>query len=129
VGDRLLIQVAERLTGIAGPDGFVARLGGDELAVLVYGDLEEAKAVAARVIDAIARPFRIDGLVVSVGCSIGMCCTDETRDTTELMQFSDLALYEAKRHGRGRWICYTRGMLDAVTERVRLGADIAASRA
>ncbi len=124
VGDRLLIQVAERLRGVAGPEDFVARLGGDELALLVYGDLDKAKAMAARVIDAIARPFQIDGLAISVGCSIGMCCTDETRNTTELMQFSDLALYEAKRRGRGRSICYTSGMLDGVIERVQLEADM-----
>lgn len=124
VGDRLLVQVADRLTKISGPDGFVARLGGDELAVLVYGDLDQATAVATKVIEAIAFPFQIDDINISIGCSIGMCCTDDAHSTAELMQFSDMALYESKRHGRGRSSCYTRGMLEAVSERVQIETDM-----
>ncbi|MCJ2125627.1 EAL domain-containing protein [Methylobacterium sp. J-077] len=124
VGDHLLVQVAERLTGIAGPDGFVARLGGDEMAVLVYGDQTQAMAVAAEVIAALAIPFGIGELTVSVGCSIGMCCTDDARDAVELMQFSDIALYESKRHGRGRTSCYTHGMLEMVSDRAQLETDM-----
>jgi len=124
VGDRLLVQVADRLTRIAGPDGFVARLGGDEMALLVYGDLDRASAVATQVIEAIAFPFQIDAITLSIGCSIGICCTDDARDAAELMQFSDMALYESKRHGRGRSSCYTRGMLEAVSERVQIETDM-----
>lgn len=124
VGDRLLIQVAERLTQIAGPKGFVARLGGDEMALLVYGDLDQAMAIANQGIEAIAQPFQIDDISLSIGCSVGMCCTDDARDAAELMQFSDMALYESKRHGRGRSSCYTRGMQEAVTERVRIETDM-----
>ena len=124
VGDQLLVQVADRLTRIAGPDGFVARLGGDEMAVLVYGDQTKATAVATEVIAALSVPFKLDELTVSVGCSIGMCCTDDARDAAELMQFSDIALYESKRQGRGRTSCYTRGMLETVADRVQLEADM-----
>lgn len=124
VGDRLLVQVAERLTQIAGPDGFAARLGGDEMALLVYGDLGQATAVADQVIEAIAQPFQIDDITLSIGCSVGMCCTDDARDAAELMQFSDMALYESKRHGRGRSSCYTRGMQEAVSERVQIETDM-----
>lgn len=124
IGDRLLIQVAERLTTVANREGFVARLGGDEMAVLVYGDQDDAMAVADQVIAAIGVPFQIDELTVSIGCSIGMCCTDEARTAAELMQFSDIALYESKRQGRGRTSCYTPTMLDTVAERVQLETDM-----
>ncbi|WP_062120643.1 bifunctional diguanylate cyclase/phosphodiesterase [Aureimonas sp. AU40] len=124
VGDLLLIEVASRLTEIAGPDGFVSRLGGDELALLVYGDLEKAMAVATQVLQAIALPFRIGEITLNIGCSIGMCCTDDARDAAELMQFSDIALYESKRNGRGVASCYTCGMLEAVSERVQLETDM-----
>lgn len=123
-GDHLLIQVADRLNAIAGPDSFVARLGGDEMAMLVYGDQEHATAVANQVIAALGAPFRIDQLMVSIGCSIGMCCTDDACDAGELMQFSDIALYESKRQGRGRTSCYTPGMLEIVAERVQLETDM-----
>lgn len=124
VGDQLLIQVAKRLRTIAGPDGFVARLGGDEMAVLVYGDQTQAMAVATEVIAALALPYGIDGLTVSIGCSIGMCCTDDAHDAIELMQFSDIALYESKRQGRGRTSCYTHDMLKTVADRVQLETDM-----
>lgn len=124
VGDQLLIQVANRLRTIAGSDGFVARLGGDEMAVLVYGDQAQAMAVATEVIEALALPYAINDLTVSIGCSIGMCCTDDARDAIELMQFSDIALYESKRQGRGRTSCYTRDMLKTVADRVQLETDM-----
>jgi len=124
VGDQLLIQVANRLRTIAGPDGFVARLGGDEMAVLIYGDQTQAMAVAAAVIEALAVPYGIDDLTVSIGCSIGMCCTDDAHDPIELMQFSDIALYESKRRGRGRTSLYTRDMLQIVADRVQLETDM-----
>ncbi|WP_182422155.1 EAL domain-containing protein [Aureimonas sp. ME7] len=124
VGDLLLVQVAARLREIAGPAGFVSRLGGDELAILVYGDLDQATGVAERVIEAIAFPFQIEEITINIGCSIGMCCTDDARDAAELMQFSDIALYESKRHGRGRISCYSAGMMEAVAERTQLETDM-----
>ncbi|MCX4196616.1 EAL domain-containing protein [Methylobacterium organophilum] len=127
VGDQLLIQVANRLRTIAGPDGFVARLGGDEMAVLVYGDQTQAMAVATAVIEALALPYGIDDLTVSIGCSIGLCCTDDAQDAIELMQFSDIALYESKRQGRGRTSCYTPDMLRTVADRVQLETDMRAA--
>lgn len=95
--------------------------------MLVYGDLERAMAVAERVIAALATPFPIDRRTVSIGCSIGMCYTDDARDAGELMQFSDIALYESKRRGRGRASCYTAGMLETVAERVQLETDMRAA--
>ncbi|ALN74575.1 EAL domain-containing protein [Aureimonas sp. AU20] len=124
VGDLLLIQVATRLSEIVGPEGFVARLGGDELAILIQGDLDKAKAVAEQVIEVLAFPFQIGELTITIGCSIGLCCTDDARDATELMQFADIALYESKRNGRGRLSCYTTGMMEAMSERVQIEADM-----
>ncbi|WP_279482240.1 EAL domain-containing protein [Aureimonas sp. SK2] len=124
VGDLLLVQVAERLAAIAGTDGAAARLGGDEFAVLAYGDLYQATDVAERILEAMSRPFEIGDIKVSIGCSIGMCCTDDAKDPAELMQLSDIALYEAKRGGRARASCYTRGMFEAVSERVQLETDM-----
>ncbi|WP_152047542.1 EAL domain-containing protein [Aureimonas psammosilenae] len=124
VGDKLLVQVADRIRTIVGPDGFAARLGGDELAVLVYGDMDLSMAIADRIVEAVSRAFRIDGINVGVGCSIGMCCTDDARDTTELMQRSDVALYESKRNGRGRASCYKPGMLEAVMQRQTIEVDM-----
>ncbi len=124
VGDRLLRQVAERLVGVAGDAVFVARLGGDELALLVHGSSDLARRVADRVMAEIARPFEFDDFTVSIGCSIGLCDTADAAGPEPLMSQADLALYEAKRHGRGRTIPYRPGMIEAVTERNRLESDL-----
>ena len=124
VGDLLLVQVAERLRSRLGAQGYVARLGGDELAALVYGDLETSMAVASDIIACLAEPFDLSTARVTTGCSIGLCCTDDAASVACLMQQSDIALYEAKRNGRGQAACYKHGMMEAVVERRRLEEDM-----
>ncbi|GGD95377.1 bifunctional diguanylate cyclase/phosphodiesterase [Aureimonas endophytica] len=124
VGDRLLVAAAERLREAGGSAGFVARLGGDEMALVVNADQKQAVAIAQAVVDAIAEPFLIDRITVRIGCSIGICCADEAEDAEQLMQRADIALYEAKRAGRGRVACYRPGMVEEVAERHRLEEDM-----
>ncbi|WP_234902088.1 bifunctional diguanylate cyclase/phosphodiesterase [Agrobacterium rubi] len=123
-GDKLLVEVAVRITKIVGATGFSARLGGDEMAVLVYEDLDTAMRVANGIVKAIAEPFSIDGIAVSIGCSVGLCCTDNAANVTELMQRTDVALYESKRRGRGQATYYESGMLEAIVERRTLETDM-----
>ncbi|MBO0661106.1 EAL domain-containing protein [Jiella sp. MQZ9-1] len=124
VGDQLLIEVAGRLSQIAGEAGFVARLGGDEMAVLVYGDLEAATAIAEEILDQISQPFQIGGNEISVGCSIGLCSTREAKDAAELMRFCDIALYESKRRGGDRLSRYCLGMVEKIAARAQLEVDL-----
>lgn len=123
-GDKLLVQVAERITTIVGKSGFTARLGGDEIAVLVYDDIDAAMRIADDIIDVIAQAFSIDGVKVSIGCSIGMCFTEDAENVKELMQRADVALYESKRRGRGQSTLYEAGMVEAIAERRTLEADM-----
>ncbi|KAB0677074.1 putative bifunctional diguanylate cyclase/phosphodiesterase [Aureimonas leprariae] len=124
VGDKLLVKVAERIGGVVSRGAFVARLGGDEMAVLVYGDHDIARSVADGVVLMLARPFAIGDLTVSIGCSVGLCRSEDAADAEQLMQRTDIALYEAKRQGRGRAVAYQPGMLEVVTERHRLEDDL-----
>ena len=124
VGDRLLQHVARRLGAFAGDRVFVARVGGDEMALMVDGDADLALPLAQRVIAEIERPYSFDDFTVVIGCSIGLCCSDDAADADQLMQQSDLALYEAKRQGRGQAVCYRPGMIEAVTDRNRLENDL-----
>ncbi|RYF44946.1 MAG: diguanylate cyclase, partial [Cytophagaceae bacterium] len=127
VGDRLLIQVAGRVRSVVGPESCTARLGGDELAVLVHGDLDLSVTIAEAIIEAIRQPFEIGHVTLTIGCSIGMCCTDDATTPEELLKQADLALYEAKRQGGGAACCYQVGMLETMNERNRLEADMNAA--
>ncbi|MGI8903826.1 MAG: putative bifunctional diguanylate cyclase/phosphodiesterase, partial [Solirubrobacteraceae bacterium] len=99
-GDRLLIEVAQRLRDTIRRSDTLARLGGDEFAVLLGGVSSRAAAIelAVRLKDALARPFALDGVVAVLDASIGIAfCPDHGDDVNLLVQRADVAMYDAKR--------------------------------
>jgi diguanylate cyclase (GGDEF)-like protein len=114
-GDELLKEVARRLLQQVREIDTVARLGGDEFAIVqssirLPGD---ATLLARRVIDAVATPIEVDGQLVNVGASIGITVIpNDGQDPDQLLKNADLALYQAKGSGRGRY-CYFAPEMDA----------------
>jgi len=112
-GDKLLVEVASRLSAIIGARDLVARWGGDEFVILHHhtpGQLETS-AVAKRIIDEINRAVIIDGSEVIVGASIGSASAP--RDGTSpdaLLTKADIALYAAKADGRRVWRAFEQEM-------------------
>ncbi len=125
-GDELLLQVAERLTGLVRTRDTVARLGGDEFGIVGF-DLrhaQDADRAAARIIADIRRPFTIQGHSIEIGVSIGFSmCPIHATEQDELLENADLALYEAKGAGRNTFRAFTNAMLSdaAQKESVRHG--------
>jgi diguanylate cyclase (GGDEF)-like protein len=117
IGDLLLVEVASRIRTVAGREAFCARMGGDEIALIVPGDLDAATALAEAIVGALAEPFLIEDIRISIGCSIGLCGSHDACDPGEMMKRADIALYEAKRNGRGRVSRYRAGMLEGALER------------
>ena len=106
-GDRLLCEVASRLTHALRAADTLARLGGDEFAVLLPGtDGEGALVLAHRLVDALHAPIELDGLSIAVGASIGVAVAPEHGDDPErLLQRADVAMYAAKQ-GTGPVLVY-----------------------
>ncbi|WP_248744794.1 GGDEF and EAL domain-containing protein [Pseudomonas sp. MWU12-2037] len=105
-GDRLLVEVAERLRGIMRGEDVVARLAGDEFVLILryVHDAEELNAALQRVLGAISAPYLILGQTVHVDASIGVTLfpsDDEDADT--LLRHADQAMYLAKQGGRNRF--------------------------
>jgi len=105
-GDRLLVALAERLRRALRPSDTVARLAGDEF-VVVCEDVDDGPAVteiADRLLAAVERPFRIDGVDARVSASIGVSSVRESgADADRLLREADAAMYSVKeRRGRGR---------------------------
>lgn len=98
-GDRLLQQIGPRLKGMIRSKGVIARLGGDEFAVIMgRADEEQAIQLALELLQALDRPFIIDGHSLGVSASIGIAlCPDHGPDADTLLKHSDVAMYEAKR--------------------------------
>ncbi|OXS58837.1 hypothetical protein B1A99_12785 [Cohnella sp. CIP 111063] len=99
VGDRLLQQVAERLSSAASEEDIVSRLGGDEF-ILVQRNPpspDDAIAYAKRLISAMKHPFVVDDNELYINASIGICLSPEHgTDFENLVKHADLAMYEAK---------------------------------
>jgi diguanylate cyclase (GGDEF)-like protein len=98
-GDRLLVEVAARLSSAMREDDTLARLGGDEFAVVAeaVSDAAEADEIAARMLEALELPIELDTLSLQVRASIGVACfPDHGHDADELIQRADMALYRAK---------------------------------
>ncbi|MAZ82556.1 MAG: hypothetical protein CME90_02975 [Hoeflea sp.] len=88
------------------------RLGGDELGILSSRDNESALALADKIVSALAKPFDIEGDMISIGCSVGIAGSDGENDTALVQQMADFALYKAKEDGRGCVKLYEKGMLE-----------------
>ncbi|CCG05507.1 GGDEF domain-containing protein [Blastococcus saxobsidens] len=102
-GDELLRQVSARLRAAVRPGDTVGRLSGDEFAVILPGLTEpgDADGLAARVVDCFREPFRLDGVDVPVGTSVGVGVLGADGGTAdELLRAADAAMYRHKHEGR-----------------------------
>lgn len=109
IGDRMLMQVALRLRGLAGDTALVAREGGDEFALLLANATQvHAQQMARRILTAMERPFEVelnDGAApqaFTLGATIGIAMFPEHGgDARSLIQRADVAMYQAKRLNNG----------------------------
>lgn len=101
-GDRLLVEVALRLSAFIRNEVICARLGGDEFGVLFTGDLSDVQGHGQAICDALASPFEIDERTVSIGCSAGVAVFPEAGHTVQaLYDRADAAAYHMKTTRRG----------------------------
>lgn len=135
-GDKVLMQVAERLRQSVRNSDFVgrnydvksfkneiARLGGDEFTVFLshLDSPEETTNVTQRIIESISKPITVDGYEVSVTPSIGIAMYPENGSTVqELMKHADVAMYQAKEDGRRTFKYYSNSLNDKAMERLQL---------
>jgi diguanylate cyclase (GGDEF)-like protein/PAS domain S-box-containing protein len=125
-GDLILRSTAERISAVLREGDTASRLGGDEFAVLLeeLTDPEIAYEVGARVLEAVCTPIDLDGTLVAVNASVGIVVSNGEEDAAALLRNADLAMYQAKGEGKGRFEIYEAGMHAAVVDRMALKADL-----
>ena len=110
VGDELLIAVARRLEAVTRSSDTLCRLGGDEFLYLAEGLFSpaEVEEVAKRLLGVFTNPIPIAGVSREQRASVGIVVLDQTtKDSAALIHQADVAMYEAKRQGKGRCILYS----------------------
>jgi diguanylate cyclase (GGDEF)-like protein len=126
-GDELLRQVADRLRAIIGDRGEIGRLGGDEFQVILpdLDDRGKLGELAGKVIQIISQPYPIDGKRAIIGTSVGIAVAPyDGLEKDEMIRASDLALYAAKKGGRGQYRFYSADLRDEEEERALLLDDL-----
>jgi Amt family ammonium transporter len=127
LGDKLLVEVARRLEKVTRSSDTICRFGGDEFLYLAesVGSAREAEQVAARLLGALTEPFVVDGVHVEQHASVGVVVWDESSaGYNEIVHEADLALYDAKREGKGHHVVFTPGMHQQAVNRFALISDL-----
>ena len=127
VGDMLLRLVAKRLSSVVRKGDLVARLGGDEFAVMVSPslDVDGLAVLAKRMLDMLSRPYLVDGHQVNIGASVGLAVAPgDGAEYRQLARNADLALYAAKKSGRGTFNFFEPAMDQRALARRAMEIDL-----
>jgi diguanylate cyclase (GGDEF)-like protein/PAS domain S-box-containing protein len=121
-GDRVLIEVAQRLKGCLRQTDTLSRLGGDEFVIHLHeADARAAEVTAQRILDALSRPIELDGMNFSISCSMGIAMQpDDGRTLDELIKHADTAMYRVKERGKGNFRFYQPQMNVDLLARVKM---------
>ncbi|MDF3931854.1 putative bifunctional diguanylate cyclase/phosphodiesterase [Pseudomonas citronellolis] len=127
VGDRVLVEVAQRLLRCLRPGDHLARFGGDEFVVLLddMASLTDAEQVAQRMLDCLHQPLHLDGRTLVVSASIGITGLIAEGQAIDTLQAADLALYRAKEAGKAQYARFSSELQAAAQRRLDLESALA----
>lgn len=120
-GDLLLYEMARRIERSVRPTDTVARLGGDEFAIVLteVKDPKNAGLVAKKMLEEIKQPILIRGTELFISASIGIViCPDHSNDVSDIVKYSDIAMYKAKKQGRNNYQFYSSDLSQTTIERI-----------
>ena len=126
VGDRLLVDVADRIMQVIRPGDTATRFGGDEFVVLCEDvtDERDARSVAERMNEALRAPFQIAGQDVFLTSSVGVAVSGDVDDPHALLRDADAAMYRAKDRGRARCEVFDQDLRASLVARMETEQDL-----
>ncbi len=129
-GDRMLLELAERLRKILNDQGRMGRLGGDEFLIMMQAPQvkDAACRMASALCAALDAPVDLEGHEVRVTSSVGISLFPEDGETAEdMLRHADAALHHAKEDRRGSWALYTPDLTAAAMARRYLETELRAA--
>jgi diguanylate cyclase (GGDEF)-like protein/PAS domain S-box-containing protein len=127
VGDKLLIEVAQRMQVALRESDTLARIGGDEFIAVMVGleNIEDSQPVLKRLLTAAAAPFTVGDNVMQVSASIGVTFYPQDNvDADQLIRHADQAMYVAKQAGKNRYHFFDTVQDDAIKTQGQSIGDI-----
>lgn len=128
VGDKLLIEIANRLKMVLRETDTAARLGGDEFCVLIenIGSKSQALDISNTVQTAINQPFIYDGREINISTSFGLAFNELSyKNANDLLRDADIAMYEAKQqNSENKLSIFNPAMHDKIVERLQIDSDL-----
>ncbi len=127
-GDRVLLEVAQRISASIRAADTAARFGGDEFAILLEDvhDIQSAAETAERILEELGRPLNLDHNDIVIRASLGISVAEAGAgtDADELIRNADAAMYIAKGEGKGGYRVFEPAMHERVVARLELRADL-----
>ena len=126
-GDELLRIVGKRLKSCVRGGDIVSRLGGDEFCILIreIRNQSDGSIIANNVLNVLKNPLRLETTEVIVSASIGIVSApDDGRNTEELLQKADLAMYRAKALGRNKYQLFNNSMTEHAVAQLELENEL-----
>jgi len=125
-GDSVLREVSERIRLASNPEDEISRIGGDEFLIMIMGaDNADVYFRSRRLLAEFSRPFTVNMTKSRCGASIGYAVAPGDGAMLDtLLRNADLALYEAKKRGRGQIVPYTEVLSQQYDNRIALERDL-----
>jgi diguanylate cyclase (GGDEF)-like protein len=127
IGDKVLVEAAQRMLGCLRTSDTIARLAGDEYIILledIHGP-EDVLQVTRRIQESLKEPFILEGRLVSITASFGIVANGNCYDQgEEVLRDADIAMYEAKTAGKARFVIFDPQMRDQAAWRLKMKADL-----
>ena len=122
-GDKVLCEIATRLSGVIRKEDTLVRLGGDEFVILMENlfDKTDAAILAKKILDVLNEPIYIEEHILYVSGSIGISLYPENNGSIDnLINCADTAMYKAKEKGRNNFQFHSNDLTEIANERVGL---------
>ncbi|MGM0522988.1 MAG: EAL domain-containing protein [Bacillota bacterium] len=126
-GDKLLIDVANRIKAVIKDRDYVFRFGGDEFTVLTYftENRQEVTELAKKIIHTLTKPYTFNDHSFIVTASIGISLYPKhSQSLNELTKYADLSMYQAKQQGKNTFRFYTPALETEVSHHIQLETDL-----
>ena len=127
-GDSVIVTASRRMEKLLGPLDLLARIGGDEFVILSpdHSNFADLTAFGDKIVSTLADPIIWEDKKLQIGASVGIALSSASvRDLSAMMHNADIALYEAKKQGRGRCICYDDALDRSYLDITRMTAELA----